>query len=104
MPMAWWIPADRHRGSALAVSHRIPGDRGGPESPRSVRNDCFDLLVRVVLYLSCFRACRIVTRAEAPASTAKRTLSVQHNSNRGRQACTAAVPDGGSRIAQTVGP
>jgi hypothetical protein len=25
-----------------AVTHRIPGDRGGPESPRSVRNNGFD--------------------------------------------------------------
>jgi hypothetical protein len=33
---------------ASGVTHRIAGDRGGPESPRSVRNDGFGLLVLVM--------------------------------------------------------
>lgn len=38
-------------GARRCVTHRIPGDRGGPESPPSVRNDGFDLLVQVILKL-----------------------------------------------------
>jgi hypothetical protein len=46
--MLWWSLASQGRSSALAVTRRIAGDRGGPESPRSVRDDGFDLLVRVM--------------------------------------------------------
>jgi hypothetical protein len=48
MPMPWLSLAGRDRGSALAVTQRIRGDRGGLESPPSVRNDGFELLVRVM--------------------------------------------------------
>jgi hypothetical protein len=59
--MPWWSLASQDRSSASAVTHRIPGDRGGPESPRSVRNDGFELLVQVMRQLentidcSCYR-------------------------------------------------
>src|ERR1700735_347718 len=42
MPMDWRSLGSQDRSTALAVTRRIPGDRGRPESPPSVRNDGFD--------------------------------------------------------------
>jgi hypothetical protein len=59
--MLWWSLAGQDRSSAAGVAHRILGDRGGLESPRSVRNDGFYLLVQVMRQLentigcSCYR-------------------------------------------------
>jgi hypothetical protein len=45
---SWRSLAGQDRSAALAVTRRIPGDRGGPESPRSVRNDGSGLLMQVM--------------------------------------------------------